>query len=44
MYCGTLAVRGGIGGGERFEIELHDPLLGRSLRHEYAIRSLAIAD
>jgi len=44
MFCGTLAVQGEIGGGERFEIELHDPLDNRSLRHEYAIRSLAIAD
>src|SRR5262245_10958261 len=44
MFCGTLAVRGEIGGGERFEIELHDPARNRSLRHEYAIRALAIAD
>jgi|SoimicMinimDraft_16_1059744.scaffolds.fasta_scaffold00199_1 hypothetical protein len=44
MFCGTLAVRGEIGGGERFEIELHDPVSGRSLRHEYAVRELAIAD
>jgi len=44
MFCGTLAVQGEIGGGERFEIELHDPLTNRSLRHEYATRSLTIAD
>jgi hypothetical protein len=44
MFCGTLAVRGDIGGGERFEIELHDPVKNRSLRHEYAVRELAIAD
>ena len=44
MFCGTLAVQGEIGGGERFEIELHDPLNHRSLGHEYATRSLAIAD
>ncbi|HUL93910.1 MAG TPA: DUF2848 domain-containing protein [Burkholderiales bacterium] len=44
MFCGTLAVRGKIGGGERFEIELHDPVRNRSLRHEYAVRALAIAD
>ncbi|HTQ72860.1 MAG TPA: DUF2848 domain-containing protein [Burkholderiales bacterium] len=44
MFCGTLAVRGEIGGGERFEIELHDPVRNRSLRHEYAVRELAIAD
>lgn len=44
MFCGTLAVRGEIGGGEHFEIELHDPVMKRSLRHEYAVRALAIAD
>jgi hypothetical protein len=44
MFCGTLSVRGEIGGGERFEIELHDPVGKRSLRHEYAIRALPIAD
>jgi hypothetical protein len=44
MFCGTLAVRGEIGGGERFEIELHDPVRNRSLRHAYAVRALAIAD
>jgi hypothetical protein len=43
MFCGTLAVRGEIAGGERFEIELHDPVRNRSLRHDYAIRALEIA-
>ena len=44
MFCGTLPVQGEIGGGERFEIELHDPDLSRSLKHAYATRSLAVAD
>lgn len=44
LFCGTLVVQGEIGGGERFEIELHDPVRGRSLDHEYTVRSLAIAD
>ena len=44
MFCGTLAAQGEIGGGERFEIELHDPVRNRSLSHEYAVRELAIAD
>ncbi|MGB5081086.1 MAG: DUF2848 domain-containing protein [Burkholderiales bacterium] len=44
MFGGTLAVEGGIGGGERFEIELHDPVGNRSLRHQYAIRALPIPD
>jgi hypothetical protein len=44
MFCGTLAVRGEIDGGERFEVELHDAVRNRSLRHEYAIRQLEVAD
>ena len=44
MFCGTLAVRGEIGGGELFEVELDDPVKGRSLRHAYRARSLEIAD
>ena len=44
MFCGTLAVQGEIGGGERFEIELSDPVKGRSLKHEYRARSLPIVD
>ncbi len=44
MFCGTLAVEGAIGGGERFEIELHDATLKRSLAHAYTTRCLALAD
>lgn len=44
MFCGTLPVIGPLGGGERFEIELHDPVLQRTLRHAYEVRALAIAD
>jgi hypothetical protein len=44
MFCGTLAAQEEIGGGERFEIELNDPVKGRSLKHEYRTRSLLIAD
>jgi hypothetical protein len=44
MYCGTMPVRGSIGGGEKFEIELHDPIRNRSLRHAYSVRCLAYAD
>ena len=44
MFCGTLAVQGEIGGGERFEMELHDAAGKRSLKHEYAIRELERAD
>lgn len=44
MYCGTLPVIGPIGGGDRFEVEIEDPVAGRKLTHGYAIKSLAIAD
>jgi Protein of unknown function (DUF2848) len=44
MYCGTLAVNGELSGGERFEIELQDPRLGRALQHSYTIRHLDLSD
>ena len=44
MYCGTLAVNGAIGGGERFEIELDDPRSKRTLQHTYTARCLDMAD
>lgn len=44
MYCGTLTVIGAIGGGERFEVELEDPVKKRSLQHAYSVRGLAHAD
>jgi 2-keto-4-pentenoate hydratase/2-oxohepta-3-ene-1,7-dioic acid hydratase in catechol pathway len=44
IYCGTLSVIGSLSTGERFEIELEDPIRNRSLRHAYNISSLAYAD
>jgi Protein of unknown function (DUF2848) len=44
MYGGTLPVLGEMSGGERFEIELEDPVRKRSLKHAYYIRSLVYAD
>jgi len=44
MYCGTLTVNGAISGGDRFEIELEDPRLKRTLQHAYAARCLEMAD
>jgi hypothetical protein len=41
MFCGTLPVIGAIRGGDRFEIELHDPVRGRSLHHAYRVRHLS---
>lgn len=42
MFCGTLAVEGEIAPAERFEVELVDPVLGRTLRHEYVARVLPV--
>jgi hypothetical protein len=42
MFCGTLAVHGGIEGGERFEMELEDPVLGRKLTHSYRVEQVPI--
>jgi len=42
MYCGTLAVHGKLRAAPRFEVELADPVLGRSLRHGYSVRTLPI--
>jgi len=44
MFCGTLPVNGEIRGGDRFEIELEDPVLQRALRHSYRVRTLSIVD
>jgi hypothetical protein len=42
MFCGTLAVHGGIEGGEVFEMELEDPVLGRRLTHAYRVEQLPV--
>lgn len=44
MFCGTQAVIGEMGHGEEFEVELHDPVLNRSLRHAYRVETLAVAE
>ncbi|MET1534775.1 DUF2848 domain-containing protein [Burkholderia sola] len=46
MFGGTVAVHGTIatmGDGDAFEMELHDPVLGRSLAHRYAVEVLPVA-
>jgi hypothetical protein len=43
MFCGTLAVKGGIRPAEMFEMELEDPVLQRSIRHQYRIAPLPVA-
>ena len=42
MFCGTLAAIGGIRPASRFEIELSDPVLGRTLKHAYDIDVLPV--
>ena len=42
MFCGTLAVEGDIVPTGRFEFELEDPVLGRTIRHGYNIETLPV--
>ncbi len=43
MFCGTLAVKGEIRGAPEFELELEDPVLGRTIRQRYGVKALPIA-
>jgi uncharacterized protein DUF2848 len=40
MFCGTLAVHGGIAPAEKFEMALEDPVLGRRITHSYRVKTL----
>jgi hypothetical protein len=40
MFCGTSPAIGGIRPAGRFEMELHDPVLGRTISHGYSIESI----
>jgi 2-keto-4-pentenoate hydratase/2-oxohepta-3-ene-1,7-dioic acid hydratase in catechol pathway len=42
MFSGTIATHGGLRPAAKFRFELHDPVLGRTLSHEYSIRTLPI--
>jgi Protein of unknown function (DUF2848) len=42
MFGGTFAAKGGIRPAERFDFEIVDPVLGRSIRHGYAIVTLPV--
>jgi hypothetical protein len=42
MFCGTLAAKGGIRPSNHFTTELEDPVLKRTLKHEYSIRCLEV--
>ena len=43
MFCGTLAAIGGIRPAARFEFEIEDPVLGRTIRNGYDVTVLPIA-
>ncbi|MGX1308116.1 hypothetical protein AB7M35_002874 [Amorphus suaedae] len=40
MFCGTIPVEGEIGFGSIFEMEIHDPATGKSLRSSYSVHAL----
>jgi hypothetical protein len=41
LFCGTQPVLGALTPAGAYEMELHDPVLGRSLRHRYSVDALA---
>jgi hypothetical protein len=41
LFCGTQPVLGALTSAGAYELELHDPVLGRSLRHRYSVDALA---
>lgn len=41
MFCGTLAVHGGVASADVFEMELEDPVLKRKIEHRYRISTFA---
>jgi hypothetical protein len=42
MFGGTIATVNAIAPADAFEMELHDPVVGRVLRHRYAIQTLPV--
>ena len=42
IFSGTVPAIGGLRPSQRFEFEFEDPVLGRSLRHGYAVRILPV--
>ena len=42
MFCGTLPAIGGIRPSTRFDMEIEDPVLGRTLSHAYTIEALPV--
>lgn len=44
MFCGTLPAHGGVRFSESMDLELHDPVLGRTIHHTYSVDVLPIAE
>jgi hypothetical protein len=42
MFCGTMSAIGKIRSSRRFEMELEDPVLGRTISHAYGVQALPI--
>ncbi|HEY0440567.1 MAG TPA: DUF2848 domain-containing protein [Xanthobacteraceae bacterium] len=42
MFCGTFGAIGGIRPADRFDMELEDPVLGRTMSHGYAVEALPV--
>jgi hypothetical protein len=42
MFCGTLSAKGGVRASDIFEFELEDPVLKRTIRHQYRIKNLPV--
>jgi hypothetical protein len=42
MFGGTFAAKGGIRPADRFECELEDPVLKRTIRHAYDVITLPV--
>ena len=42
MFCGTVAVKGGVRPAARFEMEIEDPARRRTLHHTYAVHMLPV--
>lgn len=42
MFCGTLAARGGIRPSAVFAFELEDPVLNRTIHHQYRVQTLPV--
>lgn len=43
LFCGTVPVTDHVRPSERFRFEIEDPVKGRSIGHEYAVRTLLVA-